>query len=1104
MSAPSFKEDLISQLPALKLLINMGWQYLSPEQALAERGNKTSATLLEGILKRQLQRINTIQYKGIAHQFSESNIANAILSIKELPVQEGFLIANKKFNELITLGRSFEQTIDGDKKSFSFQYIDWNNPGNNTFHVTEEFSVLRTGRTDHYRPDIVLFINGIPMVIIECKSPRIKEPIDKSIEQHLRNQREDGIRSLYQYSNVVLGLATNEAKYATTSTTKEFWSIWKEMFKTKEAETRWKEELHTLKHQSLAIDEKTKLFQDRYKSVWAYFSNLEQEQQVVTEQDKLIFSLCNKNRLLDLFRNFILYDEGIKKITRYQQFFAVKNTLEKIAIKNPDGSRKGGVIWHTQGSGKSLTMVMLAQLIASHPSIKNPKIILVTDRIDLDDQITETFQKCDIPVKNADSGASKEIIKKLKGDRLTETEEKKLQKDLSLLKLLNDKDDAVITTIIHKFESAVKSTIKPFESSEIFVLVDEGHRSQYGGFNIKMQKAFPNGCFIAFTGTPLMKKEKNTANRFGGLIDVYSITDAVADRAVVPLYYEGRHNLIDVNEKPLDNYFEKVSEPLTPYGKAALKRKFSSKNQLNKAEEIIYARAWDIGEHYAQNVKDISFGNLKAKGQLVAPNKTTAIRYREFIKQNSNLSCEVLISPPDTRENHEDAFEENEDKVLKFWNAMMDKYGNAENYKTSLIKSFKKSDHPEIIIVVDMLLTGFDAPNNYVLYLTRQLKEHTLLQAIARVNRLAPGKEHGLIIDYYGNLENLDAALETYSGDRTYDQADLEGTLTNIAEEIKKLPQAQSEVWDIFKSVKNKYDEPAYEELLEDEAIRHQFYEKVSVFARLLRLALSSFEFVNRTPESLINEYKKDIKFFLGLRVSVKRRYFDDLVYKEYEPQVQKLIDKHITTDGEILKMTELVNIFNKEARDQEVEKLGSKAAKADHISSRTIRAINVKMEDDPVYYRKLSRLIKDTIEDYHQHRITESEYLKRAKENEDRFHSGQQDNIPENLTGNETAIAIYNLVNDVFKGHLQRKEGEVNAAAIIAEGIDDVIKSIVFEDGRPIVDWIHKSDIEGKIKIEIDDYLYDLKVTDEIELPLELVDELVNRALDVAKRKYV
>src|SRR5690554_2860625 len=1096
MQTPSFIEDHISQIPALKLLMNMGWKYLSPDEALAARGGRSSNVLLEDILKDQLEKINKIDYKQKEFKFSESNINNAILAIRDLPVQDGFLAANKAYYELITLGRSFDQTVLGDKKSFSFQYVDWKNPENNAYHITEEYNVLRADRVDHYRPDIVLFINGIPMVIIECKSPKIKEPVEKAIEQHLRNQQEDGIRSLYLYSNLTLALATHQAKYGTTATSKEFWGVWKEMFRTKEEERLWANEISILKHKALPDNERTVLFKERFNKVWQYFEDLEQEKQVITTQDKLLFSLCHPKRLLEIIYDFILYDDGIKKVARYQQYFAIKNTLTKILKTDAKGNHEGGVIWHTQGSGKSLTMVMLAQLIASHPEIKNPKIILVTDRVDLDDQITETFQKCHVPVVNADKGTSKEIAKKLRGEILDDSELERLKKDTSLLTLITDVSDTVITTLIHKFEAAVNAAPQSFDSSEIYILIDEGHRSQYGSFNVKMQRVFPNACFIAFTGTPLMKKEKSTANKFGGVIDVYSITDAVADGAVVPLLYEGRHNLIEVNEKPLDNYFDKISEPLTVYGKTALKRKFSSKNILNKADQVIYARAWDITEHYVDNFQGTGF-----KGQLVTPNKLTAIKYKEYLDEIGKVSSEVIMSAPDTREGEEDAFDVSDDKVKKFWNARMDKYGTQDKYEKSVIGAFKKQDFPELIIVVDKLLTGFDAPRNIVLYLTRQLKEHTLLQAIARVNRVYPGKDYGYIIDYFGNLENLDIAIQTYSGENMFDAEDLEGSWTNIVEEIKKLPQAHSEVWDIFKTIKNKYDEPAYEELLSDEAIRYQFYEKVSAFARLLKLAISSIDFANNTPEKQIDKYKSDLKFFLSLRVSVKRRFSDDIDYKEYEPQVQKLIDKHITTEGEVLRITELVDIFDKEQREAEVEKLSSKAAKADHIASRTIRAINIKMNEDPVFFKKLSILIREAIEEYHQQRISEAEFLKKAKEYEEAFFKGDRGNIPDILKGNDTGIAIYNLITDIFKDLLSDK---VEIATELAVGIDQVIRSVVYQDHQLMVDWQNNLDIEGKIRIAIDDYIFDLKSRFDIDLSFDHIDETVEEALKVAKIKFV
>ncbi len=1106
MQLPSFIEDHISQIPALQLLMKLGYRYLTPQEALEARSNRSSNVLLETILKKQLEEINKIEYRGKEFAFSEANINTAILALRDLPLQDGFLAANKTFYELITLGKSLEQSVLGDKKSFSFKYIDWEHPENNVFHITEEYSVLRSGRTDTYRPDLILFINGIPMVVIECKSPKIKDPIGQSIEQHLRNQQEDGIRSLYHYSNIVIGLAVNEAMYATTATSKEFWSLWKEQFRSKQEEQAYTQTLQQLKNSPLPDNDRTVLFKERFRYVLQYFNQLEQEHLTVTEQDKLLYSLCRKDRLLDLMYYFILFDDGIKKITRYQQYFAVKRTLERISKVQPDGKRQGGVIWHTQGSGKSLTMVMLAQLIAMHPNIKNPRIILVTDRVDLDDQITETFKKCHKLVRQATKGASKEAVKQFNGEELTEKELEDFKRDSSLLGHLLQSDDTIITTIVNKFESLVNKAGASFHSSEIFVLVDEGHRSHYGPMGVKVRMVFPNACFVAFTGTPLMKKEKSTADKFGGIVPgtIYTIADAVADKAVVPLLYEGRHNIMHVNEKPLDTFFDRVSEPLTEYGKVTLKRKFSARNKLVQSLAFIENTAWDITKHFTDNIQGTPF-----KAQLVAPNKLSALRYREKlieigkINRQLKVSVELLISPPDDREGEEDAFEESDDKVKAFYKSMMDKYGNAEKYEKAIINSFKKQEEPEIIIVVDKLLTGFDAPRNQVLYLTRNLKEHTLLQAIARVNRLYPGKDYGYIIDYYGNLENLDDALHTYSGLEEYDQEELAGSFTNITKEVEKLPQVHSELWDVFKEIKNKYDEPAYEELLSDEAKRHSFYDKLSIYARILKLALSSIDFSNKTPEKQIEKYKNDAAFFLSLRVSVKRRYSDELNYKEYESQVQKLIDKHITSDGDVLKITELVNIFNKEERQAVLEKITGKAAKADHIASRTIKAINIRMDEDPVYYKKLSELIRRTIEDYHLQRISEAEYLARTTEFENSFFNDKRDNVPISIKDNPIAIAFYNLTSEGFKEGLTRKSNKLNIAAEIAAAVDEIIKANVFDNGSSVIDWQKNDDIKGKIRIEMDDLLFEIKTKYDLDISFDHIDQLIEECIKVAEIKY-
>jgi len=460
MSTPSFIEDHVSQVPAIQLLISMGYEYITPSKALELRGGKTSHVLFDAVLKSQLKKINRIHRKGTEYEFSDANISSAIGAIKDLPIQDGFMIANAALYDLLTLGKAFEQSIDGDKKSHTIHYIDWQNPENNVFHVTEEFSVLRTGRAEHYRPDVLLFINGIPTTIIECKSPSLKgtkSPTELAVEQHIRNFSKDGIRSLYVYSNMLLSLATNDGSYATTGTSKEFWAKWKEQFGSRQSEEKYWAALKELKNKPLSALQKNELFSERkfgFSYAKPYFDKLDSEERDITKQDELLYSLCRPERLLDFIRNFTLFDDGIKKIARYQQFFAVNETLKRVTHFDNTGKRKGGVTWHTQGSGKSLTMVMLAQLLASTKEIANPKIVLVTDRVDLDDQIAGTFKKCQKEVKQARTGA-----------HLTE--------------LLNEKSDAIITTIINKFEATVKQCKTPFTSPDIFILIDEGHRTQY-------------------------------------------------------------------------------------------------------------------------------------------------------------------------------------------------------------------------------------------------------------------------------------------------------------------------------------------------------------------------------------------------------------------------------------------------------------------------------------------------------------------------------------------------------------------------------------------------------------------------------------------------
>ena len=1074
MNTPSFREDHISQIPALQMLQKLGYKYLSPAEAENFRGGKTSNVILEDILRKQLKVINSDKRISSTRTtyISDSNIENGIRALKELPMNEGYIAACETAYNLITLGKAFEQSFDGDKKSITLQYIDWNNINNNVFHVTEEFSVMRSNSKDHYRPDLVLFINGIPLCIIECKRPDKKEPLAQAISQHLRSQQDVGIRSLYLYAQILLSIATQEASYATNATPEKFWAKWVEKAIENGELTIDNEKLAALKNTPLSSEQKRTLFSERYRYVRDYFDELDKETIEVTIQDQYLYNICRPDRLMDIIFNFIVFDDGEKKIARYQQFFAVKKSMKRI-LEIKDGRRRGGVIWHTQGSGKSLTMVMLAQAIAMDKTIKNPKIVLVTDRTDLDRQITGTFRKCGKFVENATTGQR-------------------------LVELLESKSDAVVTTIINKFTAAMKKITKPLESKDIFVLVDEGHRTQHGTFNIEMQKTMPNACFIAMTGTPLFKKDKNTSERFGGLIDTYAVDQAVKDKAVVPLLYEGRLAVQNVNVNPIDTFFGMVAEPLNDSQRADLKKKYSRADQLNSAEQKMYSIAWDISLHFRNNWQGTPF-----KAQLVCDKKINAIKYKEFLDQIGYVTSEVLISPIDEREGEDSAYEKSNERENRFWSRMMGEHGNSRTYDNNIINRFKNNMDPEIIIVVDKLLTGFDEPKNTVLYLTRNLQGHKLLQAIARVNRVYHDKEFGYIVDYYGVIENLDDALLMYSSLEEFENEDLIGTLININEEIKKLPQKHSELWDLFKSVKNKRDAEAYQLILKDEAVRVVFYEKLAAFAKGLKLALSSMEYHKQVDEKTKDQYKVDLAFFLKLRQAVISRYSDEIDYKKYEGQIQKLIDTHVTTD-KIEIITKLVNIFDQEEFQHEVENTTGKAAKADKIASRTSKHISEKMEEDPAFYKKFSQMLKDAIAEYEAKRIDETQYLNRVNEIMNSVLAHTDTDIPIELENKDVAKAFYGLTLESLDEKLQDSEVKKKISVETALHADEIIREAVLDNDKPIIDWQYKTNITGKLQIEIGDYLID-EVRDkyDIELTFDEMDEIVNRYIDVAKIRY-
>jgi type I restriction enzyme R subunit len=1063
MSSFQINEKHLSQIPALQLLIGLGFEFLTPVEALRERQDRTSNVLLENILRNQLKEINRIRYKSSEYLFSEENVQSAIQKLKNIKY-DGLLKTNEAIYDLITLGTALEQTIEGDSKSFNMNYIDWRNPGRNKFHVTVEYSVERSRSTETARPDIVLFINGIPFCVIECKAPQIE--IEQAVSQSIRNQNDDYIPKLFIYSQMVLALNKNSAMYATTGTAAKFWGVWKEP--QMDNGEREFEKLAAVVNQPLAEDVIARIsstFDVRPEALTA--------NRLVTEQDKSLFSLCRPERLLELAWKFTVFDGGIKKIARYQQYFVTKSTLNRVKQFDATNSRKGGVIWHTQGSGKSLTMVMLARNLALDPEIVNPRIVLVTDRDDLDKQLGNTFAACGLEANRATSGRN-------------------------LLELVAEKKSGIITTLIHKFDKAYAAKKYQDESPDIFILVDESHRTQFGSFSARMRQMFPHACYLGFTGTPLLKKEKNNFTKFGELLEPhYSITQAVEDGAVVPLLYEGRHVEMTQNREAVDLWFERHTQGLTKEQQADLKRKYARAEMLNKADQVIYMRAFDISEHFRSNWQGTGF-----KAQLVAPNKASALKYNAYLNEIGIVSSEVVISPPDMREGYEETDDETTDEVVKFWQKMMKRYGSEEEYTKQLINQFKHGSEPEILIVVDKLLTGFDAPRNAVLYLCRVLREHTLLQAIARVNRLHEGKEFGFIVDYASVLGELDKALTMYSAFEGFDEPDLVGTLTSINSEIEKLPSRYSDLWDLFKTVKHSYDEEAYEVLLADDELREEFYGRLSEFGKTLGIALSSEKFLTETDEKTLSRYKADLRKFQSLKASVKLRYAEAIDYRDYEPKIKKLLDTHIQAN-EVVQLNEPVNIFDDKMFNQVKEEQGvyqtkkTTASKADTIAHATKKVITEKMDEDPAFYEKFSILIQQAIEDFRAKRLSDLDYLNKVVDIRNKVVGKVHDDIPDKLSGNEDAMAYFGVLKPFLEKHELGEEDLESAAADTAIAIHGIL-----EKHKKVHFW-DDEDAQKQVVNEIDDYLYDeLKTKRGIELSLDQMDDIIEKVLQVAKHR--
>ncbi|MFW6029357.1 MAG: type I restriction endonuclease subunit R [Halanaerobiales bacterium] len=1026
------KEKNISQTPAIDVLTSIGYTYIEPNECEILRENKYNV-ILKDILRKKLIDLNTYNYKGTDYKFSEKNISQAMLDLNEA-LTDGLIKTNEKIYDTLMLGRSYQEDLpDGKKQSFDISFIDWETPDNNVYHVTEEFSIEREDASGFIRPDIVLFVNGIPFGVIECKRSSIS--INKGIEQMIRNQSKDYIPQLFKFIQIVMCTNKNATQYATTGTPKKFWSIWKE------EEEEW---LNSILEEIMT---------DRLPTV----------------QDKNIISLFHPSRLLDITRFFVLYDNDVKKIARYQQFFAVQEIIETINKTEENNNRQSGVIWHTQGSGKSLTMVMLAKYILSQMTNCNPQVIVVTDRINLDKQIRKTFTHTRLKAYRATSGKH-------------------------LVTLLNDNNADIITTLVHKFDTAVNNQ-KPIESKDIFVLVDESHRTHYGELHTKMKLLFPNACYLGFTGTPLMKKEKNTMIKFGRLIHKYTIADGVNDKIIVPLLYEGKMVEQTVNQKAIDNQLNIITRHLNEKQKLEVSKKWSMFERIASSDQRIKLIAFDINEHFMKNYKT---QGAHFKGMLATNSRAEAIRYLEAFEDLGDLNTAVVISPPDQREGQDEVDVASEDIIQNFWGRMMKKYNSPERYEDEIKDEFINGDDIDILIVVDKLLTGFDAPRATVLYVDKSMKEHTLLQAIARVNRLYEGKDYGFIVDYRGLLDKLDEAMEIYSGAglENFDPGDLKGAIYDVISIVGSLRQYYTELINIFQPVKNKNDVEEYEVLLENEDLRKEFYNVLSKFGRTVAIALESDNIYKAIGQDELNQYKKTLKFYQELRRSVKIRYSDSIDHKEYEAKMQKLMDNYIAAE-EVIRITNPVDIMDKKKFDEELDRLDSSRGKADAIKTRLTKRIEKHWDENPAYYKKFSEKIEETLKEYKDKRITDAEYLRKMRDIMDDFRKGSEDDFvyPDNIKNNKDAKAFYGVIKDVIAQDDDTPE-RANLLGDLAIDIDIII------DKHSKVDWHNNVEVHKKIEQEIDDltYLYQKKYG--LSLSLKEVDKIISDIKTVALRR--
>ncbi len=1085
LTVPDAREQYSAHLPALHLLCNLGWRFVPSTQALVLRGGNREVLLKSRLI--EFLQAHRFDYKGERHPLSPGAIDQVLREVSSLALTEGLLPANERLYAKLALGVTVTEFMpDGKKHQSTVPLIDWANPVANLWDVTEELEVLSAQGTHTRRPDVVGFINGMPLVIIEAKRPdgaadaaTRRLMVTEGISQHLRNQRTDEIPQLFAYAQLLLAVSMTDGRYGTTHTAAKFWARWRE-------EEFDESLIAATKNRALPQATRAALFADKPAALRAHFESLWSQPMLPTEQDRLLVSLLTPPRLLELLHGFVLFDRKVGKIVaRYQQFFGIRALTARLQQRRADGGREGGVVWHTTGSGKSFTMVFLTKALLLHEALKNCRVVAVTDRLDLEDQLAKNF------ISGGAFGSA--VATRKEGER------SKVSSGRDLARRIGTGTERILFTLVHKFNTASKLPECRNDSADIIVLVDEGHRSHGAEMHERMRRALPRAGYVAFTGTPLLKDEK-TSGKFGPIVHAYTMQRAVEDGTVAPLLYEERVPELDINEEAVNRWFDKITAGLADAQRVDLKRKFAKKGAIYGATGRIELIAWDIATHFNENFKKLGLG---LKGQLATDSKLDAIRYKHALDDTGLVTSAVVISAPDTREGNTEVDEDTLPEVQKWWKQNVAR--DAEGYERDVLAGFASDGDPDLLIVVDRLLTGFDEPRNAVLYIDKPLKGHNLIQAVARVNRLHDAKRYGVLVDYRGILKELDTAVRAYQDleQRTqggFEVTDLEGLYHSFSTEYKRLPGLHDRLWSFFSEVVNRKDIEQYRRVLAPkletaadgetfdvrQKLRDDFYEALTAFGLCLQMALGSRSFFEdgSFSESLIESYKLDLRWFTSLRKIARQDAMETVDYSVYEEQIRRLVDKQVI--GREVRDAENVYVVHELGKEEEPGTWSEEKTRneTDLIRTRLRKTIDHDLADDPYAQKVFADLLRQAIaeaEAMFDHPLKQYALF---KEFEARLDERQTPGVPVALHDNPHAKAYFGAIRLVVGARWDKR----SEAAFVeqARAIDDIVRTAVAENS------LNPQNIEAAIRKELLPRLFGLLGLDAAK---SVIDQIVHIA---------